>query len=588
MAGNTLTIGARFKPMSYAEMIAPVLGANQEFRAQQDSLDKLNQASSVWENMANKETDPIAYQKYTNYANSLKQQANTLASQGLSPNSRKAISQLQGQYQSDILPIEQAYKKRGELVDFYSKARAQNPTLMSNVDPSKLSLDKLIANPSLTPEYYSGNLLAEQVANKAKVVASEMLSTGKWTSTAGGQRLERIVKNGFSAEDVALAQSGKGPKELQDLVNNTISASPIGNWANAKELLPQVQQYAASGLYAGIGKKDIESIADNNSLTAYQRYEIGRQQNADKVTAAKDAAKAAAKIKHPNVDQEDIISQRKLDKLKSGFITKDNTLSKDGLQLMQDYAAGKLKTGEIPNYFNPIKVLDTMIPGLHPNSKDAKLSIATGINMAKTQEVKEFRRTLGLNDKQKYTVAEINSRIKAITDNQSFDGMLNRTNRLPLQPLASETIARKLMSLPEGTVFTKVDDIDKSGKYVGSGGETGKKLFKTNEDYQKILKLNYNKNNETITFNIAGTNYILPKSVLSPANFETLHNNSVNSQSEESMDNYISQHLPEGYNISDLSESDIQYLRQQYQNSVVEGNQKELTTLMGSYPKTGM
>jgi len=33
MAGNTLTIGARFKPMSYAEMIAPVQGANQEYRA---------------------------------------------------------------------------------------------------------------------------------------------------------------------------------------------------------------------------------------------------------------------------------------------------------------------------------------------------------------------------------------------------------------------------------------------------------------------------------------------------------------------------------------------------------------------------
>ena len=50
----------------------------------------------------------------------------------------------------------------------------QNPTLMSNIDPSKLSLDQLIANPSLTPEYYSGSLLAEQVASQAKSLATQL------------------------------------------------------------------------------------------------------------------------------------------------------------------------------------------------------------------------------------------------------------------------------------------------------------------------------------------------------------------------------------------------------------------------------
>ena len=108
MAGNTLTIGARFKPMSYAEMIAPIQGANIEYKTQQEELDKLTQASSVWENMANKETDPLAHKKYTDYAAELKQQADALSSQGLTPNTRKAISQMKGKYQSDIVPIEQA------------------------------------------------------------------------------------------------------------------------------------------------------------------------------------------------------------------------------------------------------------------------------------------------------------------------------------------------------------------------------------------------------------------------------------------------------------------------------------------------
>lgn len=287
MAGNTLTIGARFKPMSYAEMLAPVQAATNEFNLQTEELDKLTQASSVWENMANKETDPLAYQKYSNFANTLRQQADTLATQGLSPNSRKAISQMKGQYQSDIVPIEQAYKTRADMAKSYEAARRQNPTLMSNIDPSRLSLDKLIANPSLTPEYYSGNLLAEQVANKAKSVASEMLSTGKWTSTAGGQRLERIVKNGFSAQDVALAQSGKGPQELQDLVNNVIKSSPISSWENSAQLLPQAYQYAASGLYAGIGKRDIEGMSDQSYMTPMQKWQMQKETEATALAKAK-------------------------------------------------------------------------------------------------------------------------------------------------------------------------------------------------------------------------------------------------------------------------------------------------------------
>lgn len=281
MAGNTLTIGARFKPMSYAEMIAPVQGANMEYKTQQDELDKLNQAASVWENMANKDTDPLAYQKYTDYAISLKQQADLLASQGLTPNTRKAISQMKGKYQSDIVPIEQAYKQRAQMAEQYNKALMQNPTLMSNINPSKLSLDKLIANPSLTPEYYSGNLLAEQVANQAKALATQLRESGQWESTADGQMLERIEKYGLSPQDVQLVQSGQGPKALQNLVNNVIKTSPIGKWENKEELLPRAYQYAASGLYAGIGKEDIKTMQAQSYITPELKYRMKKDAEAE-------------------------------------------------------------------------------------------------------------------------------------------------------------------------------------------------------------------------------------------------------------------------------------------------------------------
>lgn len=567
MAGNTLTIGARFKPMSYAEMIAPLQGANIEYKTQQEELDKLTQASSVWENMANKETDPLAHKKYTDYAAELKQQADALASQGLTPNTRKAISRMKGKYQSDIVPIEQAYKTRAELAKSYEAARRQNPTLMSNIDPSKLSLDQLIANPSLTPEYYSGSLLAEQVANKAKSVASEMLSTGKWTSTAGGQRLERIVKNGFSAQDVALAQSGKGPQELRDLVNNVIKSSPIGKWDNKAELLPRAYQYAASGLYAGIGKRDIEGMSDQSYLTPIQKWQMKKDAEAEAAKA--EAAKREKETNSIDVDQEDIITPILYNKLNEKYLV-NNKLSGAGLALIKKYTSGQLKEN------------NQNISGYGSNMED--------VNFVERKWAEDLIKGLGIWEDVKagksITVADINKRITQIQNNERYDGSLTRTNRVPLQPLASETLARKIMSLPEDTELIEVDNVDEKGKYVGSNSVKSKNLFKSEQDFKNILKVNYNKANMTMTFNKDGKNYILPNSVLSPAEFEKMRQNSINSSSTEAIDAQIDEAIKEnGQNPKTLTESRRNFLRIQYQNAVVESNQQSAASLTGSYPR---
>lgn len=72
-------------------------------------------------------------------------------------------------YSSEIVPIEQAYKRRQELVDEQRKLQAQDSTLLFDRPASTLSLDELISNPALSPQSYSGALLSKQVGTLHRI-----------------------------------------------------------------------------------------------------------------------------------------------------------------------------------------------------------------------------------------------------------------------------------------------------------------------------------------------------------------------------------------------------------------------------------
>ena len=91
MAGNYITIGSKFKPFSYAEMLQPVAMATEAHKQVEEQYANLSTQASQWEEKANEQTDPYAYKMYKTYADDLNKQANILAKEGLTPVSRKSM-----------------------------------------------------------------------------------------------------------------------------------------------------------------------------------------------------------------------------------------------------------------------------------------------------------------------------------------------------------------------------------------------------------------------------------------------------------------------------------------------------------------
>lgn len=256
MAANYLTIGSRFRPFSYNELIAPVIAAEQEHQRIENEYADLAVKSNVWEEMANEQTDPYAYKMYKTYSNDLEEQAGQLAKEGLTPAGRQNMLKMKQRYSSDIIPIEQAYKRRQELIDEQRKLLAQDNTFMFDRNASMLSLDDLIRNPQLTYQSYSGATLAKQVGTAAQNLAKAMRDNPrKWNEILNSQYFETMMQQGYTPEEILLASvdNKNAPEELRNIVEDTITSSGIRNW-NDRNTLNRAYEYARQGLWNAVGE----------------------------------------------------------------------------------------------------------------------------------------------------------------------------------------------------------------------------------------------------------------------------------------------------------------------------------------------
>ena len=264
MANFSFVSGAKFRPFSYQEMLQPLQAYTQEYNTIQEGMGELGTKADVFERMANEQTDPQAYAIYKQYSNDLAAQAESLAKQGLTPASRQGLIDMKRRYSSEIVPIEQAYKRRQELVDEQRKLQAQDSTLLFDRPASTLSLDELIANPALSPQSYSGALLSKQVGTAAQNLAKEVRENPrKWRTILGNQYYETIMQKGFRPEEImqAVQNNPEASPILQGIVEDAVGSSGIRSWGD-ENILNRAYDYARQGLWNAVGETQYQTLSN--------------------------------------------------------------------------------------------------------------------------------------------------------------------------------------------------------------------------------------------------------------------------------------------------------------------------------------
>lgn len=307
MANFNFVSGAKFRPFSYQEMLQPLQAYTNEYNTIQEGMGELSTKAGVFERLANEQTDPQAYAMYKQYSNDLAKQAESLAKQGLTPASRQGLIDMKRRYSSEIVPIEQAYKRRQELVDEQRKLQAQDSTLLFDRPASTLSLDELISNPALSPQSYSGALLAKQVGTAAQNLAKEVRENPrKWRTILGNQYYETIMQKGFRPEEImqAVQNNPEASPILQGIVEDAVGSSGIKNW-NDENILNRAYDYARQGLWNAVGETQYQTLSNKAYDYAMQERLVQARKKGTKedVQSPYFRSSGVTKVKDVNVEK---------------------------------------------------------------------------------------------------------------------------------------------------------------------------------------------------------------------------------------------------------------------------------------------
>lgn len=285
MANFSLVVNSKFNPFSFERYIQPYQIYGQAYREVENTLGELDTKASIWEEMANEQTDPYAYKMYKTYANDLEEQAGQLAREGLNAASRRDMLNMRARYSKEITPIEQAYTARQKQAEQQQQALLQDPTLLLSRRASTTSLDDYIRNPQLAYEAYSGKLITAQAASAASALAKEMQEKPrKWRSILGNSYYETMMQKGFSSQAVlqAIQDNPNAAPQLTRIVEDAINSSGVRDWGDQATIARAID-YAKQGLWSAVGETQYQTLDNWRAKMAEQE---AMQKRAEKRTAA--------------------------------------------------------------------------------------------------------------------------------------------------------------------------------------------------------------------------------------------------------------------------------------------------------------
>lgn len=267
MPNYALSINSTFQPLSFERYIQPYQIYGEEYKRQEQALNELEMKASIWEGLANKQTDKAAYEQYKQYADALREQANLIAQEGLSIGSRNALNELKRRYVTDILPIEQAYQRRAEQQKAQREILLKDPTRLFNNMASQQSLDYYMNNPTYdaTEQQVSGALISSMVSDAGKRIAQELHSYK--LEDLPGDSYTNILRQKYGISPDEITNYLKDPTNpnnkpvLKALVDMAIGTTDVPNWNN-QDVLDRLTQYGNMGLWSTVGNETITPMED--------------------------------------------------------------------------------------------------------------------------------------------------------------------------------------------------------------------------------------------------------------------------------------------------------------------------------------
>ena len=266
MPNYFVTTGAKFTPFSYERYIKPYETYKENYEKVEDEYNTLIDKASIWEKLANDAKDADVYQQYKNYADNLKSAADNLMKMGLTPEIKQSLSGMRDRYQKEIIPIEDAYNKREELIKEQKELKNKDNSIFFDIDYGDIGLKDIMNSSTPTYKYLSGDDITKKTADLVKAASNRIINDPEYNKVFNSQYVQAKLEKGYTVDEIiaAAARDKSAPQELLDIIENVKKEVDYDNWGTQKELIDTAIN---KGLYTA--PRDVEyELRENRNFTS--------------------------------------------------------------------------------------------------------------------------------------------------------------------------------------------------------------------------------------------------------------------------------------------------------------------------------
>ena len=276
-----LVVNSKFKPFSFQELLQPALMATEAHEKRQEQYDKLMEDSSKW----GEQLDPSsqAYGMWKSFQDEITQAADSLSSQGLTINNRKALSNVRKSYGEKIKAIEEADKRMQAQATLRQQMYAKDNSIEYK---SELNIDDFLHGKSGNNESLSGATMRAETADMASKLGQSIYSNPSFSKVMGGSYWQIAQANGYSPDVLGYIRSGEWQnlahgknasdadnklyndiKQVADLYTSQINRTQGYSQDAQARLGEQIFQ----GLYSGLEKPKYDFQRNLDYMTAAEK-----------------------------------------------------------------------------------------------------------------------------------------------------------------------------------------------------------------------------------------------------------------------------------------------------------------------------
>ena len=250
--------GPGIERRTFESLSKPIMYLDAKQNELEDKIGLLEGEAAKYKKVALEEPNSKAAQYYNEFNKAVQQQADTLSNEGVfSNNIRNNVIKLNSVYNSNILPISQAYDQKMKMLEQQRIASLNNPNLRFSKNANELSIDDYMNN---TANYKVLDLnQATQEGLQMGKILSAVNRGDSFEKVLGGQNYMWKKTLGYDMDEL-LKSGGSPEKIISDYFNKTkgvYDPELLGKYEN------DINQSFMKGVLLGTGKSTQTQLVGN-------------------------------------------------------------------------------------------------------------------------------------------------------------------------------------------------------------------------------------------------------------------------------------------------------------------------------------